>query len=510
MASSRSRTVVEEIDPNSWKSSKETDRGHTLGGHTLGGHTLNDHSPVFSTLDDWNELKNNLHSTRIQPTPSTRREPTWTRTEPTRTTTKPTRTTTNRQGPQQNRQGPEQSRQGPQQNRQGPQQNRQGPQPTKPTRTTTEPTRTTTETTQTRRESRERPGSSEPVRVEAGPGGVIPKTKAVSVRSVLLQTPVQYRENIHNVVFHQCPELRKFLNNRFPDDLFQNALKKVNFKKVQQTFSEVFRLRKLIHLGESVCVLYIGNICQGSGFVLFENLILTNAHLFCKALSEDGRTLNERVQAVFNYENPLVENDSLLIFDVHSEVIDLNKEMDYAILYLYNPEHKPVPPGLLPHSGPKPDDGGACVMGHPGGQVKKIDLTSIIVMNERQDAANEHLEPYDNIDRMVIVRRAREQNIESIWTLDSVITYTTTNMYHGSSGSPLFDDQCRLVGLHTSGFTYDFKGKTCSIIEYALPVLDIFSSFVHNMRTNGLLSREFVQILSLNPHLKEIFQRYGV
>ncbi|KAJ0003825.1 hypothetical protein NQD34_008923 [Periophthalmus magnuspinnatus] len=478
MARFGSRTIVEEINPDSRESPKETHRSYILGGDTLGGHTIR-----HSVLDNWEQLDASLpYITQFPPSVQTRSESTWTRSEPTWTRSEPTRTRTE---PTRTRTEPTRTR-------------------TEPTRTRTEPTRTRTEPTRTRLQPRERPPCSEQVSVEAG--GVIPRTRAVSVRTVLLQTQAPYRENIRNVVRHQCPELRRFMNRRFPGESFQLALKKVNFKKVQQTFSEVFRLRKLIRLGESVCVLYIGDICQGSGFVLTGNLILTNAHLLSEGLSHDGRTLTVPVKAVFNYENTPVENDSLLICEVYSEVLDLNWKMDYAILYLNT--HKKVPPGLLLHFGPKPDDGGACIIGHPGGQVKKIDLTFIIGKNERQEAANQQLEPLDNSERMVIVKKAEEQNIENIWCSDLVITYNTSNMYHGSSGSPLFDDECRVVGLHTAGFTYGFKGENRSIIEYAHPVLDIFTTFVQSLGSKN--RRDFLEELeqssSSNPHLREIFQ----
>lgn len=48
---------------------------------------------------------------------------------------------------------------------------------------------------------------------------------------------------------------------------------------------------------------------------------------------------------------------------------------------------------------------------------------------------------------------------------EEVVTYNTF-MYHGSSGSPVFDALGRVFGLHTAGFVYGFP-KEKGVIEFA-------------------------------------------
>ncbi|XP_072303360.1 serine protease FAM111A-like [Eucyclogobius newberryi] len=356
--------------------------------------------------------------------------------------------------------------------------------------------------------SRVRDTTSEPAR--AVKTRLIPKTRAYCVKTLLDQS--SNKDELLEIVRSQFPDLRKFMKKRFPGDSFGLALQKVNFDQVHETFKNVSRMRKLISLGGSICALFIGEIRQGSGFVLVGDLILTNAHLLLEALSEDGRTLIEPVRAVFNYEEKPVRDDAVLIFETFTEVIDLDWEMDYAVLYLNNSENKEVPPGLLPYFAPKPHDGGACVIGHPGNNVKKIDFMFIIGKNERENAGNQHLEPYDPDTRMVIVNNLKDKGIRKIWCSDLVITYNTSNMFHGSSGSPLFDGKCSVVGLHSAGFCYDYEGHQHCFIVYAHPALDIFSRFVSHVGSRGGvdLLADIKRRTNHNPHVMQVFQSHGV
>uniref|UniRef100_A0AAV2K1W9 Serine protease n=1 Tax=Knipowitschia caucasica TaxID=637954 RepID=A0AAV2K1W9_KNICA len=334
---------------------------------------------------------------------------------------------------------------------------------------------------------------------------LIPKTRAVRV-TTLLQT--QDPDTVFSSLRRHNPELRKWTSRQFPGSAFEYALKNANFEKLHQEFSEVFRLKKLITLGDSVCALYVGDICQGSGFMLAGDFIMTNAHLLENALLEDGKTLAVSVKALFNHENNLIESEVLLMYEAYSGVIDLDKEMDYAVLRLKRGA-KPMPPGLLPYFGPKPNAGGACIIGHPGDQVKKIDLTYIIGKKEREAAANQHLEPYDESARMIIVKEAVESGINEIWSSEEVITYNTVCMFHGSSGSPLMDANGRVVGIHSAGFVYEYEGLKHSVIEYAHPTLQIFARFLSNVGPLDIESaRDVGQLSSTNPYLRDVILEY--
>uniref|UniRef100_A0A3Q1IFK8 Serine protease n=1 Tax=Anabas testudineus TaxID=64144 RepID=A0A3Q1IFK8_ANATE len=289
-------------------------------------------------------------------------------------------------------------------------------------------------------------------------------------------------EEIYEILRQQFPELKEIMESRFTENSYQKELKlrKENFGKIQQSFSEVHRVKDLLKLGQSVCKVVVEGVCMGTGFVLFDNFIRTNAHLFNNYV--DGID----VFALFNYEKP-EPNANYYYFSSKKTFIDFDRELDYAILKLNTQAQKPniklkknikIPPGLLKEFAPVPHEGEACIIGHPNGEVKKMDPTCIIE-TEKRDQAVTH----------------------------DVVTYNTF-MYHGASGSPVFDARCKVFGLHTAGFIYGFPQETKSVIEFARPLLTIFGNFVRNLKKNGNenLLKEVEKEADSNQYLKQVLK----
>ncbi|XP_038163191.1 serine protease FAM111A-like [Cyprinodon tularosa] len=305
---------------------------------------------------------------------------------------------------------------------------------------------------------------------------------------------VAKREEIYKQLREQFPELKRWMESRFSPESYQKALKHEKFGKTQQSFSEVYRLQKLLEMGKSVCKIVVSGVCQGTGFVLFDNLILTNAHLFRG--HHEGKVLSsgKKVSALFDYDIPQPET-RCYYFYAENTFVDIDQDLDYAILKLkpegekLNPKTKEkdikIPPGLLKSFTELPKNGEACIIGHPAGEVKKLDPTCIIEPENRPQAVNHHLAPYQGTLFTItsIVETIRSQGIEQIMQMN-VGTYNTF-MYHGASGSPVFEANCNVFGLHTGGFTYGFEGHKESVIEYAKPLLTIFEKFVNNLKESG-------------------------
>ncbi|XP_033970237.1 protein FAM111A-like [Trematomus bernacchii] len=307
-------------------------------------------------------------------------------------------------------------------------------------------------------------------------------------------------EEIYDLLQKQCADLKKLMTRRFPGDSYQKALnlRKKDFGKIRKSFSDVHRVRELIKLGESVCAI-VTPFKTGTGFVLFDNFILTNAHLF-KQCVEDGKPKLKhdiKVEVLFNFEE---QHKNYHYFQLaHRNILYCHDDLDYAILELmpvglkYNQDteevtEEKVPAGLLERFGPMPESGEASIIGHPNGEVKQLDPTSIIEIENRVKAVEDQLEPYKGTAFILhIINEITKQGIENILVggnrAEKVTTYNTF-MCHGSSGSPVFDAECKVFGLHTSGYVYDFP-KPESVIECAQPLLTIFEHFVSKLRKPG-------------------------
>ncbi|XP_037614292.1 protein FAM111A-like isoform X2 [Sebastes umbrosus] len=355
------------------------------------------------------------------------------------------------------------------------------------------------------KKQQEKPGASKnpPQKRERGikPLDDVVKQRGISVRAAMKEKDSKLSdEEIYEELRQQFPKLKEWMESRFPPDSYQKALdlKKEDFENIQRLFSEVHR--EMMKLGESVCKVVVQNGATGTGFVLFDNFILTNARILKGCVEDEKLKLGIDVYALFNYNDP-EPHMNYYCFQAHRGICYSEGELDYAILRLNLESQNPstqtketkvdLPPGLLKRFGKLPTTGEACLIGHPAGELKKIDPTCIIEKENREQTVDDDIPSYKDKRFVIhIINDLKEQGIESIMMgqnkADNVTTYNTF-MYHGASGSPVFDEHGNVFGLHTGGFVYGFPSDTKSVIEYAQPVLTIFEHFVRMMkeRENG-------------------------
>ncbi|KTG47030.1 hypothetical protein cypCar_00023025 [Cyprinus carpio] len=56
----------------------------------------------------------------------------------------------------------------------------------------------------------------------------------------------------------------------------------------------------------------------------------------------------------------------------------------------------------------------------------------------------------------------------------------------GSSGSPVFDVDCNLIGIHTGGYKYEVEDKSWYIMEYGFSMQPILDNIRAQARMKGL------------------------
>ncbi|XP_045073121.1 serine protease FAM111A isoform X2 [Coregonus clupeaformis] len=219
--------------------------------------------------------------------------------------------------------------------------------------------------------------------------------------------PVPDSAEILKILRHQFAVLVEQMKKRYKKRKYSGVLSHLSgeFGKSVQGFSEVHTIKKLMELSDSVCLINVEKVGQGTGFLLFDHYILTNAHLFVNngICYVDDYQISVNVTATFNKERSIESHPKGI--EVKPEVIDfqygldyLNRYVDFAVLEL---QDVPTSTSLLCSYSPVPKKGGVCLIGHPAGGVKKTDFTTIIERESRGEAFKRETGENDRMDMLI-------------------------------------------------------------------------------------------------------------
>uniref|UniRef100_A0AAR2IU42 Serine protease n=1 Tax=Pygocentrus nattereri TaxID=42514 RepID=A0AAR2IU42_PYGNA len=271
-------------------------------------------------------------------------------------------------------------------------------------------------------------------------------------------------------------------------DLFR-----VEYDKGTQSFSTVRNGKRLMQLSDSVCKISIDGKPTGTGFLLFEKFILTCAHV----IDCEPQKLKEPVTAEFDYEDDKTKQ----VFQVKEDIVCLSYEvegegpfLDFALFELGEliPEAggsiksaqtaESTPPALLKASTSSAKTKvtkSICIIGHPYCCSKKYDICSVIRDDKWKRTTNNRLSHITD----KVLHIISEMSLEDDWNYNSSqITYNTC-FFGGSSGSPVFNKKCELIGIHTGGYAYeDNKNKFRSLMEYGFPIGPVLKRIMIQLR----------------------------
>ncbi|XP_070534099.1 serine protease FAM111B-like [Ptychodera flava] len=229
----------------------------------------------------------------------------------------------------------------------------------------------------------------------------------------------------------------------------------------------VAHLKTLVTHSDSVGYIEANNV-SGSCFRVGDKHIITNSHVLSMMLgenasgdSEELKALAPKLKVCFNFQDIVQGNQ---IIDGVEEITYFSRNPDYAILKLKVNGEEHSAPALDRWIGPPPSADGAFIslIGHPDRRPKRIDTRCLISQNPVEDQN---------------VKAAQLSYFGDSTTLLSELFAPDGKVYqssflHGSSGSPGFDDNLRLVVMHTFGYFIP-KGSKDSVIEKGLSMVAI-------------------------------------
>ncbi|XP_007519657.1 serine protease FAM111B [Erinaceus europaeus] len=292
---------------------------------------------------------------------------------------------------------------------------------------------------------------------------------------------------LNKVTMHQYPSFKKavremrkfFLEERRRKNLStskQFNIYKKDYAKVTKNSTSVATCEQLVHLSHSVGFIQWNNngrTGNGTCFVFNDGFIFTCRHVVELIVGEvTDRQLWQGIvckcaMVTFNYKQFRPVQEEWFPIEALLQVSDEN--LDYAILKLgKNEKESEFPPGLFGQVSSLPSSGLIYLIGHPEGEHKKVDGCTVIPVGHRLEKYSQYVE-----DELLNCAAANispfsmftPRSFQSHICRTDALSYDTC-FADGSSGSPVFDANGRLVAIHALGIIYSRGDLVYGLIEY--------------------------------------------
>ncbi|XP_045710720.1 serine protease FAM111B-like [Phyllostomus hastatus] len=229
-------------------------------------------------------------------------------------------------------------------------------------------------------------------------------------------------------------------------------------------------------LSESVgFLIWDNNGIKGNAtcFVFSDGYILTCRHIVHRMVGEYTHPslwphiISKCAKVTFTYKEfcpPAEEWFSL------EPCVDVSAgDLDYAILKL-RANGNGFPPGLVGQISSLPSSGLIYIIGHPEGRTKEIDGCAVITLPEREGRYLQHYQhgvagPHAATHDVCSMFTPRSFPPEAYVNRTDILRYDTC-FRSGSSGSPVFNADGKVVAVHSFGQFYKSEGKDHAFIEF--------------------------------------------
>ncbi|XP_040115375.1 serine protease FAM111B [Oryx dammah] len=291
---------------------------------------------------------------------------------------------------------------------------------------------------------------------------------------------------LNKVMMHQYPNFNKEalrIQKYFQEERKRMKLKTIKqfrvyknaFGKVTENSVSVAICERLVHLSKSVGFMKWdnnGNTGNATCFVFNNGFIFTCRHVLHFIVGEgtDPKSwpaiISTCAKVTFAYKEFCPNDVDWLSFEPWFEMS--GETLDYAILKL-SENGNGFPPGLSKLILPQPSSGLLYLIGHPEGQIKKIDGCSVIPLEQRLERYKGHYSdgvvPGSCSDIYKAFPMFTQRSFLSEAWSSNTLSYDTY-FSSGSSGSPVFNASGRLVAMHCFGHFYNRVNKAYALIEF--------------------------------------------
>lgn len=263
------------------------------------------------------------------------------------------------------------------------------------------------------------------------------------------------------------------------------------FAKVTKNSFSVSTCERLTRLSKSVG--YVrwennGNRGNGSCFVFSDGYIFTCRHVVHMMVGEDTppslwpEIISKCAKVTFTYKDFCPPAEEWFSLEPGVEVSA--GDLDYAILKLRE-NGNGFPPGLGGGISSVPSTGLIYIIGHPEGRSKEIDDCAVITLQERERR-------YSQIHQHEVAMAGPQvatYDVFSMFTRRSfppqayinrtdMLSYDTF-FASGSSGSPVFNADGKVVAVHSFGQFYRSRDETHGFIEFGYSMDSILCDLKH-------------------------------
>ncbi|XDB57423.1 hypothetical protein ABFV05_011039 [Capra hircus] len=317
----------------------------------------------------------------------------------------------------------------------------------------------------------------------------LPLGRQYAIQKIQRETTNLWVKNLqilNKVMMHQYPNFNKEalrIQKYFQEErkrmklstFKQFSMYKKEFGKVTENSVSVAICERLVHLSQSVGFIKWdnnGNTGNATCFVFNNGFIFTCRHVLHFIVGEgtDPKSwpaiISTCAKVTFAYKEFCPNYVDWLSFDPW--FVMSGETLDYAILKL-SENGNGFPPGLSKLILPQPSGGLLYLIGHPEGQIKKIDGCSVIPLKQRLERYKEHYSDgvvpgscsdiYDAFPMFT-----QRSFLSEVWSTNT-LSYDTY-FSSGSSGSPVFNASGRLVAMHCFGHFYNRVNKPYALIEF--------------------------------------------